>query len=195
VKVKVLTENGSGGVLVHPSRNIQDDEPVIVLEAFATDGSPFIPESNIPFTVPNCREYAKRCPTYFHTYTQAKFKHAEKEPCFYCKEIDINLQLYKKRIVKAIESPEKLFYALGVDFILKQQPQFLHIFENKEKYPLLSDLFQNSKPFIEEFGLDMNHPSAFSICHVYSDEGKSGKSKNFQLDMTREVFLKNLGLL
>ncbi len=184
VKVKILTEDGAGGVITHSSREIDDDEPVIVLEGFAGT-----------LSLPECRVEAKKCSIFFHRYIDTKMRHSQNEPCFYCKATQIDLSPYRERLVKAMASPEEMFYALGVDFLIKQQPEFQHFFEDKERYPHLCELFSRSKPLVEKLGLDMDKPSAFSVCHAYADVGVHGKSNGFQLDMTQEVFLKSRGIL
>ncbi len=47
-----------------------------------------------------------------------------------------------------------MFYALGADSLLKKQGVFKHYFDKNEKYPLLSKIFEEAVPKIEELGLD-----------------------------------------
>lgn len=205
VKVKVLTQQGAAGVIVQSSREVEDHEPVIVLEGFATDGSEFIPFIKDPmtkqfvkepFTLPKCQECAVKCNEYFHRHVSSKVRHPSNEKCFYCTQAPVNdLSAYQEKISLAMESPEMMLKALGADFIEKVQSQFKSYFENTEKYPLLSRLFAESKPLAQKLELDMNHPTAFSACHAYVDIGYCGKSNALQLDMTHQKFLQSRGVL
>lgn len=185
-KVKVLSREGAGGTFSQATREIAPDEPAIVFESFATDGS---------MTLPECESEAKRCPTYFHCYVEQNRRHALEDECFYCKDAPVDLAPYKERVADVIKHPEEMFNALGADFIDKIQTSFKTHFTNHEKYPELSKIYEKALPMIETMGLDMNNPRTFSVCHVYSDAGRFAATPQLQLDMTREQFLVSRGIL
>lgn len=184
IKVKVITKDGSAGNIIVPSRDVKEGQPVIVFEGFATDGK----------SIEECRKAATKCPTYF--YRDIKSCHKEDETCFYCKttpEVDLNQNI--KNIQLAVESFPEMLNALGADFVLNCQEEFEHHFKNKNKYPLLSELFEKAIPKIKELGLDMNQPKTFSVCHCHMDVGSVAISDKLQLDQTHELFLEARGLI
>ena len=186
LKVKVLTKDGYGGTIVQASGKIHEKDPVLVFEAYATDGS---------YSLPTCESESKRCPSAFRRHSDKNKRHLEDETCFFCQKVSIDLQPFHQRLQMAMKNPEEMLYALGADFILNIQKDFKVLFENNAKYPLLSKIFHDSIPKIKELGLDMNNPETFSVCHVHPEDSKEALSENFQLEVRQEVFLRRRGII
>jgi hypothetical protein len=179
-KVKVLTPEGSAGVLVCPSREIRYDELAIVFEAYAIVGN-----DNVDFTADSCRNAARRCNQYFLRFPSKESRHKPDETCFYCKTTEIDLSELREKITDAVESYKKTLYALGADFIDKEQPGFKPFFQDVSRYPELSGIYSQSQ---SRFDL-------FSMCHAYPEVGLRAKSDKFQLEMIQKYFLKLMGAL
>lgn len=185
IKVKILTAEGAAGVILQSSRKINLDEPVIVLEGFANDGSMKLLE---------CEREAKKCHKYFFRNVQTNQRHKELD-CFYCKAVQIDLVPYRARLSEVMKRPEDMFYALGADFIDKIQPEFQTYFSDRIKFPLLNHIYVKGQNLIGKLGLGMDCPTTFSVCHAYCDTGARAVSEVLQLDMTHEEFLQNRGIL
>lgn len=186
IKIKILTPDGAAGVIVKSSRQINPDESVIVIEGFATDGT---------MTLPYCEQEAKKCDKYFHRYVQTKKRHEPTDNCFYCRAVQIDLTPYRKRLNEVMNNPDDMLLALGADFIDKMQPEFKQYFTNSQKFPFLTYLYTRGHNLIQKYGLGMESPTTFSVCHVYCDSGEKAVSSDLQLDMIREEFLKSRGIL
>ncbi len=186
IKVKVMTKDGVAGTVVKPFGEIQAKTPVIVFEAIATDGS---------FSLPVCTEEAKKCHQYFFRHPDRKMRHDEQKKCFNCTFSAIDLQPYRERIEQAAKSPEEMFYAVAADFMAQVQPEALPLFDNREKYPLLSKIYRESIPKVSELGLSRNNPVTFSVCHVHPDNGLHALSETLFLDASPEAILKNRGMI
>jgi hypothetical protein len=170
VKVKVLTKEGAAGTLVKASHPAKGETPVIVFEGIASDGS---------YSIPEVRERATNCPTFFFRRGSV---HEDEKNCFYCKWTTIDLTPYRERLERVMANPQEMFYALGADFILQQQKTFKPFFENQGKYPLLSKIFKEAVAKIEKLGLEMDRPTTFSVCHVYTTEAEVALSERLLID-------------
>jgi hypothetical protein len=181
IKVKVITKDGYAGRVSQCSAPFEDNEPVIVFEAIATDGT---------LSLAQCREEAKKCPSYFQNHPT---KTKEHDTCFFCEKTEQDLTPFIDRLQEVMKSPQEMFYALGADFIVNHQKEFHHFFES-EDYPNLSQIFQEAVPNIEKLGLSSDKPLTFSICHAHPDLGKHAKTASMELDTAPEQFLKTRGL-
>lgn len=176
VKVKVITKDGFAGTLQESSGTFEDLEPIIIFDGIATDGSR---------TVKECREEAKSCPTYFQRDPAETKKH--NESCFFCKKTEQDLKPYEQRLKEVMKNPQEMFSAMGADFIENTQKEFKPFFEDKENYPVLSEIFSDALPNVEKLG--------FSMCHAHPDFGKHAQTLSMELDTAPEQFLKERGLV
>lgn len=186
IKVKVMSKRGAASeILVAPSRPIQDEEPVVVFETYASEDG---------MTVPGIREEAQKCHKYFRAMVEKKKLHAT-PACFFCNETSIDLVPFKSRLEQVMQRPKEMLYALGANFTHKLQEPYEPIVQDAEKYPELAENYQRSLVLIDELGLDMNRPRTFSVSHVYADIGKIAKTGFFQFEVSRQEFLKSRGLV
>lgn len=186
IKVKVVSKEGVAGRITIPSRAIDTDEPVLVFESIATDGT---------LTLEECSERAKECPNYFYRDSNKNVRHKESDSCFFCKENEKDLTPYITKVNTVMAEPENMFYALGADFVVHMQNSFVPMFQDEKKYPSLAPLFQKAVPKIKELGLDMTAPTTFSVCHVHTDTAAHALENTLLLDCPPELLLKKRGLL
>ncbi len=185
IKVKVFNSSGHGGVIRYASGEADPQEPVLVFEGFATDGSR---------SIQDCMEMAKACPHYLFRKSRIK-RHSSTESCSYCKFTPMDLEPYRERLKLATADAKVMFYALGADFILHCQEPFKKFFKDSHNYPQLKELFDAACPKIKELGLEMHHPKAFSICHVHMDSARHAVSNDFSLDFSPKALLKKRQLI
>lgn len=185
MKVKVITAQGTGTIM-QASDEIREKDPVIIFEAVATDGL---------HTIPYIKEEARRCPTYFYQHPEKNKLHPNKADCFFCKTTPIDLEPFRRHLQAMMRVPADMLHALGAHFTLNVQHDFQSFFNNQEKYPQLSSLFQEAISKMYELGLASSHPQAFSMCHVHVDTAAQAFSANLQLDASPEVFLKQRGIV
>lgn len=178
IKAKVITQEGFGGTLTACTQNVQENEPIIILEGIATDGS---------MSLEACRKEAEKCPSYFRNDPREIKNHTS---CFFCEKKEQDLTPFVHRLSEAIQSPETMLLALGADFIINQQQKFRHFFEDKKKYPLLSQIFQEALGNIERLGLSSNAPLTFGPCHAHPDLGKHALTSSMELDTAPKTYLK-----
>lgn len=168
IKVMVITKQGTGS-LSFLSKTPQENEPVLIFEAFATDGS---------LTLQECRESAMFCPSYHRKSSSIK-SHPEAN-CLFCNPQKIDLKPFQDSLAHAAGNPKKMFLALGADYVLssESQKQYLKYFTDSARYPALTTLFQEATTDIDALGLSMNKPTTFSVSFVYADYGSSAMSKH-----------------
>jgi hypothetical protein len=186
-KVKIVTKDGVAGPIVQATQELQDDDRVLVFEAFAAED----------ISISKCKQEAKGCPTYFHRSPDIKQRHPLTEKCFYCKKNQtLDLQPYRDRLKTVMQSPKELLYALGADFTVQVQNEAAApLLEKTREFPLLIDIFQKGVKHAQQNGLNMLRPTTFSPVHVYPDVASHAlNEKEFQLDLPPEEFLKSRGI-
>lgn len=186
LKVKILTAKGAGGVILQTNREIQPHEPTLVFEAVATEDS---------YSLTQFKKEARNCPTYTYRHPEKNKLHDEKKPCFFCTKHPVDLVPFQERIKTAMQSPEKMLYALGADFVVTAQQSFQPLFANYQKYPLLSALFEEALSDRQKLGLVNPDPQAFSMFHVHTEIGSEALSEKMALDRSSEMLLKERGIL
>jgi hypothetical protein len=186
IKVKVLSKRGAASeIMVAPSRAIQDEEPVVVFETYASEDG---------LTVPGIRQEAQKCHQYFRAMIEKNKLHATPY-CFFCNKESMDLSPFRSRLEQVMQRPKEMLYALGADFTHKMQEKYEPYLQDAEKYPELAQNYQKSLGLIEDLGLDMNSPRTFSVSHVYADIGKVAKTGFFQFAVSRQEFLESRGLV
>lgn len=167
IKVMAITKQGTG-VLSFISKKPQESEPVLIFEAFATDGS---------LTLQECREIAMHCPSY-HRKSSSIPSHPG-ATCLFCNPQRIDLSPFQARLGHAAQNPRRMFLALGADYVLSSgtQTKYLKYFKDEERYPLLTALFQEATLDIDALGLSMHKPLTFSVSFAYADNGASAMSE------------------
>lgn len=184
IKAKVITEKGTG-TLFYQSCPIKDKEPVLIFEVVASDH----------LSIDTFRKMAECCPSYFQRKPSRKNRHSANEQCKFCNPVQAELGDFKKAFDRATASMNETFYALAADFIREIQNPFENFFHDKEKYPLLTEIFQKAVPVISELGLSMRKPLAFTVDHVHIDSGKSALSPSLRMNSSPEAYLKERGYL
>lgn len=184
IKTKIITKQGTG-TLFFLNEPVSDDKPVLIFEAISSDD----------LSIGDFRKIAERCPSFFERKPSKKNRHDEEETCLFCNETQININPYQERFRKATESIQECLYALGADFIKEIQLPFRKFFEDKEKYPILTDIFQKAVLNIDELGLSMKRPLAFTVEHVYVDNAKHALSPEFRMNSSPESYSKARGFL
>lgn len=201
LKVKIVTKEGNG-VLSYvsldgqlklvPKEQLQKnvisiDDPVVIFESYATDGS---------LSVENYKNLSTRCPNNFFRHPSSKNRHLSTEKCLLCtSEKRRNLSAFQENIEKAIASPKNLFYALGADFVQERQSDFLSFFHNPKDFPHLTKIFETALPTIASLGVSMKNPATFSVFHVHVDNLKRALIDQLHADESPEQMLKSRGLL
>jgi len=176
LKVKVVTKEGSSCNIVEPLNALKRNEPTLVFEAFATDGS---------ITFNEAFALSRKCP---HSFFMSNQVHQVAQTCFLCTSIDIDLKPYRERIIKAIADPITLFHALGVDFLKKNQKEFEYLFQDNPQFPLLSEVYKEAIPKVVELGLQTDNP-VFSVCHAHLDAYENAIGESMALEQSPKVFL------
>jgi len=185
MKVKVITAEGTG-TMVQASGDIREKDSVIIFEALATDHS---------YSIPFIKEAARSCPTYFYQHQEKNRLHSTQKICFFCRTTSIDLVPFRRHLQNAMRVPSDMLLALGADFTLSLQYDFQAFFNNQEKYPQLSSLFQAAVHKISELELSECSKKAFSVCHVHLDTAEHALAENMQLELSPEVFLKSRGVV
>ncbi len=180
IKTKVITSKGNGTLLYQSTPLDHPDEPVLLFEAIASD----------ELSIQQFESIAERCPTYFFRQVSSKNRHSEKESCTFCQNEKIDLDPYKKRLIKVTACIQKTFYALGVDFMQEVQTSFIKFFKDESKYPILTSIFQKASSDIDELQVSMKKPLAFTVHHVYLDDAQHALSPQLRMDSFPESFLK-----
>ncbi len=186
IKTKIVNQEGFGGVFIHASEPIDENDSVIVFASFATDGSCAVQER---------MEEAKKCPTYLYRNNDAQKRHAINAKCFYCTPVEMDLNPISNQLKKVMASSKDLILGLGVEFMLSEQKTFLNFFQDGYKYPHLKNLFQSSFERIKDLELDHNNKRIFGIYHTYTENGKSVLADDFALDSNPEQFLQKKGMI
>lgn len=184
IKAKVVTSAGTG-VLLYQNTPARGDEPVVVFEAMASE----------EFSIDSFRKFAERCPTYFERRPSKKDRHKETEVCHFCNPTTIDVKPYHERFSKAAEAFPESLVALAADFMKELQVPFEKFFHDREKYPLLSDLFQRGIENIDKLGLSMKKPLAFTITRIYPDNATHALSPEFRMNSSPESFLSTRGFI
>lgn len=185
-KVKVITPQGSPGIIQKGSAALVGKQPVLVFEAIMTQA----------VTPAYVREEAKRCPSYYFRHPLPHNRHAAAELCLFCKSIALDLEPFRQRLNQLMVQPvERLFYALGVDFMRSRQPQFLGFFQNDEKYPRLSANYAKALPAIAELKVGMEEMTSFTICHSHCNSAEQAALETMLLDRPPVTVLQEAGLL
>lgn len=184
IKTKVITENGTG-TLFYQCGPIDEDEEVSIFETVASD----------VFSLEEIRNMSERCPSYFERKPSKKHRHSEEEICHFCNPREVDLRSYQERFERATASIIDTFYALASDSIQVVEKPFLRFFNDGDKYPILTDIFQKAVSSIEELGVSMVKPLTFTVEHVYLDCGKKATSPEFRMNSSPEDFLRKRGYL
>lgn len=184
LKIKVMNKEGSG-VVTYCDKKPEQDDPVIVFEGFASTS----------FSIEECGKIAEKCPAYHRRHPSSKERHKEGETCLFCQSNKIDVTPFESRIKIAVRHRKMMFYTLGADFIKEAQPFFLPIFQNKEKYPELSQLFEKATQQIEPLGLSMQHPITFSISFVFADTASHALNEEMMMDFSPRKKLESRGIL
>lgn len=185
IKSIVVTKEGVEK-LTYQSRDMNEDESVLVVEALTSDY----------LSVNEFVKQASQCSSYFFRNASSKHRHAATEECLFCRKEIANIEKLKPLFDKAVQNLFRTFCALGADFVRIMQPQFqAKYFEDKEKYPLLTEIFQKACEDIELLNVDMKKPLAFSVLHFYADSAKNARKTKMRIEHSPEEFLKERGLL
>lgn len=180
IKTKVVNSDGTNHHLIYQRNSSEDeDAPVLVFEAMTSE----------EYSIQQYIEIAKRCPSYFERNPSKKQRHGE-GCCPFCNPVKIDVAPYLDRYREATQCIEECLYALGADFVKEIQPEFVKFFNNSEKYPLLTKIYQKALTHINRLGLSMERPLAFTIDHVYPDSLKHALSSNFRMESSPEDYLK-----
>lgn len=180
VKTKIVNSEDSNHLLIYQNNALEDEEtPVLVFEAITSED----------YSIQKFIELAKRCPSYFERNPSRKQRHNE-GCCVFCNPIKTDVSPYLDRFKRATESIEATLYALGADFLKDLQPEFVKFFNDSEKYPLLTEIYQRALTDIDRLGLSMKRPLAFTIDHVYADNLKHARSSDFRMKSSPEEYLK-----
>lgn len=185
IKTKVMTSKGTTSHLIY-QQNVplnKDDTPVLIFEAMTSD----------ELSIESMRKIAQGCPSYFERKPSRKHRHNENETCLFCTSATVDIKPYLQTFEKATKSIEQTFYALGADFMKEVQTPFLKFFQDTKKYPILTQIFQNSATEIERLGVSIKHPKAFTIDHVYLDS--AAHASEFRMNSSPQDYLKNRGFL
>lgn len=186
IKTKVMSKIGTDSCILYQTPYPENgDSPVLVFEAVTSN----------EHSIESFTAQAKRCPNYFERNPSKKNRHKETESCQFCNPTKIDLKDYSESFKHATSSINEAFYALAADFIREAQPSFLQFFQNKEKYPLLSEIFERAIANIEPLGLSMKKPIAFTIDHVYVDSAKHAYTPQLRLNSSPEAFLSERNFL
>lgn len=180
LKVKVVNQIGYGGMIRYASGSIGENDPVIIFSGFATDGSCSVIER---------MHEAKKCPSYLYRNIFAKTRHPGSQRCFYCTPTKIDLHSQQERLNRIMSSPNALLFALGAEFMEQEQKSLLPFFTDRQKYPQLSQLFDESLAKIKKLELETEHIRSLAIYHTYSEIGKRALSDEFALDFNPDQFL------
>lgn len=186
IKTKVISSRGSTQLPLYSSRFLEkDDTPVLIFEAVASE----------EYSIGEFRRIAEKCPLYFERKPSSKHRHREDELCQFCTQaIDIDrphLGYFKN----ATEVIEETLFALGADFTVNLQPNFIKHLTDTEKYPLLSQIFKKAIDNIETLGVSMEKPLGFTIDHVYVDDAKHALSQEFRMNLSPQAYLETRGLI
>ncbi len=184
IKTKVITKDGTG-TLFYQSAPIKDDEPVLIFETMASD----------ELSITDFREIGEHCPASFDRKPSRKDRHSEKETCLFCNPAPINISAYQERFDRATASIQDTLYALAADFVKEIQLPYMRFFEDKDKYPHLTEIFQQAVPNIEALQLSMRKPLAFTVDHVYVDSAQNALAPQMRMNSSPESFLKERGFL
>lgn len=184
LKIKVVNEQGSGGMVRYVSGPIQENDPVVVFAGFATDGS---------CSALEYMEKAKDCPSSLYR-SHAKTRHAAKASCFNCTPTQIDLAAQQARLDRVMKEPDKFLLALGTEFMEQSQQPFLSHFKS-DKYPHLHQEFISAKQHLEKLELYTDNTRSLAIYHTITELGKDALSDTFPLDASPEQFLKNKGVI
>lgn len=167
---------------------IEDSESVVVLEALST-------ASASPQSLYAMMSAASRCPSSFYRKPRARNRHEAKEACSFCTRNDDLRSSKEERISTLLLDPNELLYALGAEFLQKEQPKFLHHFKNEQKYPELHALYHRVKEKGRALGLTICSPTAFHLVHIYPDNAGHAFQEEARANYSPEDFLKLRGLL
>jgi hypothetical protein len=187
-KIKVMTVKGTGSFTYcsTPADHVSEETPVMVFEMIATDEN---------LTYDECRNIAKQCPSHSRRHPKTVDRHKEGEPCRFCTDQRVDITSFRERILPALQAMDKLFYAMGADFVRENQKPYQAFFSDKTSFPILTRLFQESLPDIEKFSLSLSKPLNMSVSHAYTD----CKSRAFQealiIDAPYEKHLSERGLI
>jgi|GEM_PF-3147555 hypothetical protein len=187
-KVKVITKEGNGS-FIYSSQNVEaldPTTPVIVFEMVATGKD---------LSYVECRDIAKRCPTHSRRNVSSKDRHDPKASCFFCAPNKLNGALYQQRFEPILARADEMFSALGADFVLQNQREFLPFFSDRAKFPELTALFEASVPNIEKLFLSMTMPLNMSVSHVYTDCASNASKNALIIDASYETHLEARGLV
>ena len=75
------------------------------------------------------------------------------------------------------------------------QTPFLKFFNDEKKYPLLTGIFQQAVSTIDQLGVSMHKPLAFTITHVYPDSAVHALSSELRMNSSPESYLTARGFL
>ncbi|MBS0629269.1 MAG: hypothetical protein JSS30_03485 [Verrucomicrobia bacterium] len=186
-KVKVVTQEGNGyfSFSEHDLKALDPKAPVIVFELIATgEGISFV----------KCRDIALRC--FFHSRrnVMSKDRHKADEVCLFCSEKRVDVSGFRDKFLPILARKEEMLLALGADFVLQKQKQFLAYFE-KGKYPKLAALFDQHYSNIQKLFLSMTDPFNLSVAHVYTDCVSEAVKENMILDAPYSEHLQKRGLV
>ncbi|HXF28336.1 MAG TPA: hypothetical protein VN457_00675, partial [Chlamydiales bacterium] len=159
-KVKVLTKEGQGS-FSYCSQNADElhpKAPAIVFEMLA--GGAFLTPHQCQDIVENCHTFPRR---------NLKGHHHRKNPCTFCKKVQVDVSKFRERFLPVLSKPQEMLYALGADYVEKNQHTFKPFFSNPIKYPQLTQLFQESLLNISLSFLSVSEPMNMSVLHVHVD--------------------------
>lgn len=187
-KIKVMTVQGTGSFTYcsTPAENVSEETPVMVFEMIATDEN---------LTYVECRDIAKRCPTHSRRHPRTADRHKVEESCLFCTDKRADITPFRERILPALQAMDKMFYAMGADFILENQKPYLAFFSDESSFPILTRLFQESVPYIEKFALSLSKPLNMSVSHAYTDCKSHAFQDALLIDAPYEQHLRVRGLI
>lgn len=186
IKTKVITSQGNGTLFYQSHPKLKMDAPVLVFETFASD----------EISMEKFQSITAHCPSYFERVPSKQRKPHKEKTCLFCQDKPLNdLSVYQKRFDQAMQTIDESLYAVGSDFMRTYQKPFLKFYNDPEKYPLLTKIFQQAMANIEPLGLSMQTPRTFTVLHVYMDSLEHVVQEDMRMNSSPEAFLKNRGFL
>jgi hypothetical protein len=187
-KIKVMTIQGTGSFTYCSiqEETLKPEAPVIVFEMIATDDK---------LTYIECRDIAKRCPSHSRRHPRTADRHKAEESCHFCTDKRVDITPFRGRILPILQEMDKMFYAMGADFILENQKPYLAFFSDESSFPILTRLFRESLPYIEKFALSQCKPLNMSVSHAYTDCKSYAFQSGLIIDASYEQHLRVRGLI
>lgn len=181
-KVKAITQEGTATFSCSPQNlaELEPSTPVVVFEMVVAGDS-------LNYT--QCRDIAKRCPSHSRRNPSSRDRHKPSESCRFCTDKRVDVTPYLHKFERILAQSDKMFLALGADFVREKQSSFLPFFTDREKFPLLTALFEASVPNIQKMFLSMNASGNISVSHVYTDSAARASESALLIDDSYETHL------